>query len=330
MTMARSSLLEVQDLTIDVLGEGSELRVVDGVSFYIDKGETLALVGESGSGKSLTALSLLRLLPRQARISGGQIRFDGQDLVSLDTEAMRRVRGERIAMVFQDPLSSLNPSLTVGYQVAEALRFRRGLSRRAARAQVIGALTDVGIPDAARRVDDYPHQFSGGARQRIMIAMALCLRPPLVVADEPTTALDVTVQAQILRLLADLQRREQIGLILISHDLAVVAGTADRIAVMYAGRVVETGAARAVCDRPAHPYTLGLLRSLPTVGREDAHLTPIEGYPPDFAHLPTGCSFHVRCPFVQDRCRVEPPPVVELGEGRRSECHRANEVYGDD
>jgi oligopeptide/dipeptide ABC transporter ATP-binding protein len=252
--------------------------------------------------------------------------LDGQDLARLSPGDWQRVRGERMAMIFQDPLSSLNPSLKVGYQIAEMFRRHRREGGRAAMSKAIELMARVGIPEARRRVDDYPHQFSGGMRQRIMIAMALALDPGVIIADEPTTALDVTVQAQVLRLLRDMQRERGMALVLISHDLGVVARVADRVAVMYAGRIAERGTVPDVYGRPAHPYTLGLMGSVPSVGREDEPLRPIPGSPPDPAAPPGGCAFHPRCPLATDRCRTEIPVPVPLGGGRESACHYAREV----
>ncbi|SFB33522.1 oligopeptide transport system ATP-binding protein [Amycolatopsis marina] len=316
-----SALLDVSGLVVAF----GDVPTVRGVSFAVEKGQTLAIVGESGSGKSLSSLAVLGLLPPQARVTAGDIRWEGQDLLALGDTEIRRLRGEQLAMIFQDPLSALNPSLTVGYQIAEMFRRRRGMRRRQARAQAIEAMTEVGIPDAGQRFGAYPHEFSGGMRQRVMIAIALALEPKLLIADEPTTALDVTVQAQVLRLL---RRRQSEGLsmIIISHDLGVVARTAQSVVVMYAGQAVETGTVADVYPAPAHPYTVGLMAASPSARDGRREVLPIEGYPPDIATLPSGCVFHPRCPFARERCRVEEPALREVAPGRSSACHYAEEV----
>lgn len=316
-----SALLEVTGLEIAF----GELRAVRGVSFEVDQGQTLAIVGESGSGKSLTSLAVLGLLPSQARIEAGTVRWDGQDLTGLKDEELRRLRGEELAMIFQDPLSALNPSLTVGYQIAEMFRRRRGLGRDQAKRRAIELMSEVGISDAARRENDYPHEFSGGMRQRVVIAMALALEPRLLIADEPTTALDVTVQAQILRLLRE-RRRAGLTMVIISHDLGVVARTAQSVVVMYAGQAVETGAVADIYSAPAHPYTLGLMEASPSTHPDSRDIRPIEGYPPDISALPSGCTFHPRCPFARQRCRTEEPELRQIAPGRASACHYAEEV----
>jgi oligopeptide transport system ATP-binding protein len=323
------SILCVNDLRV---GFGSGSRAVDivkGVSFTVQAGRTLAIVGESGSGKSMTALSLLGLLPAGGKITGGTVELDGLDLVNLSDRQWQDVRSERISMIFQDPLSAMNPVFTVGSQVAEIFRIHRGMGRAQAKTKVVELFDEVGIPDAASRFDAYPHEFSGGMRQRAIIAMALALEPAFIIADEPTTALDVTVQAQILRLLRKRQQERGLGLILISHDLGVVARSADDIAVMYAGRIVETGTIQQIFTRPAHPYTRGLMEAIPdAIG--SGRLVAIDGQPPDLTDLPSGCSFNPRCPFAQDICRLEHPLLRELGEGRASACHFAERVLADD
>jgi oligopeptide transport system ATP-binding protein len=324
---AGEPLLRVRGLAVEFRTRAGLVKAVDGVSFSLRESETLAVLGESGSGKSVTALAIMGLVPKPAgRITRGEILFRGQDLARTPEEELQKVRGARIAMIFQDPLSSLNPVLTVGYQIGEVLRHHRRVSRREAKAKAVELMERVRIPDAKRRVNAYPHQFSGGMRQRVMIAMALALDPEILIADEPTTALDVTVQKQIMDLLEDLQEREKMGLVLITHDVGVVADVADRVAVMYAGRVVETGGIREVYDRPAHPYTLGLMRSVPAINRKTSRLVPIDGSPPDLLNVPPGCSFHPRCPFARERCERDDPPLREVLPARRSACHYAEEV----
>lgn len=324
------SLLSVRDLRVEFETAAGVVKAVDGLSFDVARGETLAILGESGSGKSVTAQAVMGLVPRPAgRVASGEIVYDGRDLLHEDPSYVRRLRGNEIAMVFQDPLSSLNPVFRVGYQIGEMYRRHQGASRKAARAAAIELMTRVGIPAAGERVDDYPHQFSGGMRQRIMIAMALALSPRLLVADEPTTALDVTVQAQIMKLLADLQHEEGMSLILITHDLGVVADVADRAVIMYAGRVVEAGEIREVYDHAAHPYTRGLMASIPELESSQERLTPVRGVPPNLLALPSGCSFHPRCPFATDKCRTDDPSLRVVG-GRpgshHAACHYAEEV----
>ena len=293
------------------------MRAVDGVSWDVKEGETVALVGESGCGKSVTALSIMRLVAQPAgRIVGGQVLFKGRDLLALSEEEMRHVRGREIGMVFQEPMTSLNPVLTIGRQLTEGLEIHLGMSPADARKRAEELLGLVGIPDPARRLRQYPHQFSGGMRQRMMIAMALACNPSLVLADEPTTALDVTIQAQILELMKDLSRRLGVAMLIITHNLGVVARYADRVNVMYAGRIIERGTAREIYHSPRHPYTLGLLRSVPRLDEpRRARLAPIEGQPPDLTRLPPGCSFAPRCGFRVERCGREAPPLEPVGEG---------------
>jgi oligopeptide transport system ATP-binding protein len=295
---------------------------VDGISFDLAAGETLAIVGESGSGKSVTALSLLRLIPDPpGRIESGEVLFDGRDLLKLDDAAVRSIRGDRIAMIFQEPMSSLNPVLSVGMQVAEPIRLHRKLPWSEAYEKAIGLLQKVAIPDAASRLGSYPHQYSGGMRQRVMIAMALACQPRLIIADEPTTALDVTVQAQILAILKQLTKESNSALILITHDLGVVARYADRVAVMYGGRIVETAPAAGLYARPKHPYTRGLMASVPRLDDSaKKRLVPIEGQPPDLAQLPPGCAFAPRCKLVQERCRAERPALAAAGARHEKAC----------
>ena len=317
-----TALLEVADLTVTFRTDGGLVRAVDSVSLSVEAGETLALVGESGSGKSVTALSILGLIA-PGRIEQGRIGFAGEDLTALDEAALRAIRGDRIAMIFQEPMSSLNPVLTIGKQVAEPIWLHRRMAWREAYAQAAELLRKVAIPDAEARLDDYPHQFSGGMRQRVMIAMALACRPQLIIADEPTTALDVTVQAQILALLKGLTQEANAALLLITHDLGVVARYADRVAVMYGGRIVESGPAAALYRAPMHPYTEGLMRSVPRLdGFASERLPAIAGQPPDLAKLPPGCAFAPRCPHVHDACVAAAPPLHALDASRSVACHR--------
>jgi len=319
------ALLEVSDLHTSFCLPRGEVRAVDGVSLAIDPGRTLGIVGESGCGKTMTALSILRLTPPGARISG-RITFDGRDLLALSEAEMRHVRGNAIAMIFQEPMSSLNPVFTVGNQIAEAVRLHQGLNRRGAREKAIEMLRLVEIPEPERRVDDYPHQLSGGMRQRVMIAMALSCHPEVLIADEPTTALDVTIQAQILDLLAGLQQRLGMALILVTHDLGIVAERADEVAIMYAGRIVEQAAVETIFARPLHPYTRGLLRSIPKVGAAKARrLEAIPGMVPDLLHLPSGCHFRDRCPNAIAECASTDPALLAIEPAHTAACIRAAE-----
>jgi oligopeptide transport system ATP-binding protein len=324
------AVLEVKDLQVEFRTRDGVVNAVNGVSYTVDRGEALAILGESGSGKSVSAQAVMGLIDSPPGfVTGGEILYRGQDVLTMPEERQRELRGRKIAMIFQDALSSLNPVFSVGDQIAEMYRVHEGMPRAEARRRAIEMMDRVNIPSAAARYGDYPHQFSGGMRQRIMIAMALSLRPDVLIADEPTTALDVTVQAQIMELLAELQRENQMALILITHDLGVVADVADRIAVMYAGRIIETGAVRDLYRNPGHPYTEGLLRSIPRVDQKGKELTPIGGSPPNLARIPSGCPFHPRCPYVRDNCRVDVPPLREVLPGRRSACHYAEEVLND-
>jgi oligopeptide transport system ATP-binding protein len=319
--LSQEPIVRVEDLTVSFPTEHGTVRAVDSVSFEVAAGETLAIVGESGSGKSVTALSILGLIDEPGRLDSGRVFFEGHDLRGLGEKSLRKVRGNRIAMIFQEPMSSLNPVLTIGKQVAEPLVLHRGLSWRDALSQAAELLGGVKIPDAESRLDAYPHQFSGGMRQRVMIAMALACGPRLIIADEPTTALDVTIQAQILSLLRDLTTESRAALILITHDLGVVARYADRVAVMYAGRIVETAPSRALYARPRHPYTLGLMRSVPRIeGPSGKRLVSIKGQPPDLARLPPGCAFAPRCQYVVERCRVGPPPLEPVAANHARAC----------
>ncbi|MEU0661413.1 MULTISPECIES: ABC transporter ATP-binding protein [Streptomyces] len=322
-------LLEVRDLHVEFHTRDGVAKAINGVSYSVDAGETLAVLGESGSGKSVTAQAIMGILDMPpGRIPKGEILFHGEDMLKMSAEERRKIRGRRIAMIFQDALSALNPVLSVGYQLGEMYRVHLGLSRKEAKARAIELMDRVKIPAAAARVNDYPHQFSGGMRQRIMIAMAMALEPDLIIADEPTTALDVTVQAQVMDLLAELQREENMGLILITHDLGVVADVADKIAVMYAGRIVEQSPIHDLYKRPAHPYTRGLLDSIPRLDQKGQELYAIKGLPPNLMKIPTGCAFNPRCPKATDICRTEVPALVSVTEqdggelpGRGSACH---------
>jgi peptide/nickel transport system ATP-binding protein len=323
---AAAPLLAVEDLHTQFSTSRGIVRAVEGVSFNVNRGEVVAIVGESGSGKSVTALSIMRLLPRIARIPKGRVVFDGRSLLDLDDEAMREIRGRDISMIFQEPMTSLNPLLTIGLQITEPLIIHLKMSESEARARAIELLQLVGITDPERRLEQYPHQFSGGMRQRVMIAIGLACNPKLIIADEPTTALDVTIQAQILELMKDLSRKLNIALIIITHNLGVVARYADRVIVMYAARVVEQGAADQVFHRPRHPYTMGLLRSVPRLDRpRGAKLETIEGLPPNLAAAPPGCRFAPRCPYRIPLCDEE-PPLAPTDTGGLSRCHRHHEI----
>ncbi len=321
------TILRVEELRTHFTTDDGVVRAVDGVSFEVRAGETLALVGESGSGKSVTALSILRLLPEPAgKVVGGRVIFQGRDLLALPPAAMRRVRGREISMVFQEPMSSLNPVFTCGEQIVEVLVLHERMARRQARARAVELLEWVGIPAPGQRAAEYPHQLSGGMRQRVMIAMALACRPALLIADEPTTALDVTIQAQILELLQRLQDELGMAVLLITHDLGVVAETADRVAVLYAGQVVESCDSAAAFRQTRHPYTAGLLASLPRLGSRGERLRVIPGQVPDAAHLPPACRFHPRCPAAEERCRTVDPPLQMLDGDHLSRCWRAGEI----
>jgi oligopeptide transport system ATP-binding protein len=307
------------------------VKAVDGITFELKKGETLGIVGESGSGKSVTNLSVIRLIPQPpGKIVSGEVIFDGRDIMGLTTEEVRKIRGKRIAMIFQDPMTSLNPFMKISRQIGEITELHLGHSRSQSRDHAIKMLEMVGIPDAQNRVDDYPHEFSGGMRQRVMIAMALSCEPELLIADEPTTALDVTIQAQILELIKKLKSDLGTSVILITHDLGVVAGMTEKIIVMYAGKVFEQAPTRELFATPANPYTKGLLRSVPDPAHEHGtELYQIPGLPPDVAHLPPGCPFAPRCEYAQDICRSEYPPFVQVNEEHFSLCHFAREVYAE-
>jgi len=319
-------LLELDDLRTYFYTDTGVARAVDGVSFRVNAGETVGIVGESGCGKSVTALSILRLVRPPGRIEpGSHIRFEGTDLMALDEHEMQKIRGNRIAMVFQEPMTALNPVFTIGDQIAEVARIHAGMSRREAWAKAVEMLTLVGMPAAAQRAGEYPHQLSGGMRQRVVIAMALVMNPALVIADEPTTALDVTIQAQILELMADLTRRLGTSVLLITHDLGVVAENCARVIVMYAGEVVEEATTATLFDAAHHPYTEGLLGAMPRVGGDAERLATIPGTVPPPTAWPTGCRFHDRCPYAWDRCAREHPPLYQIGGGHVSRCHLAEE-----
>ncbi|HVY18290.1 MAG TPA: ABC transporter ATP-binding protein [Rhodopila sp.] len=310
------ALLDVRDLVVEFPTRRGVLRALDGVSFSIEKGEVLGVVGESGAGKSLTGVSIVGLLERPGHIAGGQILLDGTRIDNLPAEPMRRIRGKRIGMIFQDPLTTLNPLYTIGRQLTETMQTHLPLSDADARKRAIGWLDRVGIPAAAQRIDAYPHEFSGGQRQRVVIALALCAEPALVIADEPTTALDVSIQAQIITLLKDLTRDEHTAVMLITHDMGVIAETANRVAVMYAGRIAEIGPVETVIRHPAHPYTEGLMASIPSLEHRVARLRQIDGAMPRLDALPQGCRFHPRCPKAFDRCRTDLPDLMDAGATR--------------
>ena len=322
--MSAAPLLTVTDLRVAFEGDrGSLTEAVAGASFSLMPGRTLGIVGESGCGKSVTALAIMRLLPRIGTRISGSVVFEGRELTSLPERQMQDLRGNRLAMIFQEPMTSLNPSFTVGDQIGEALMRHRGLSAKAARAAAVDMLEHVRIPSPKERVDEYPHKLSGGMRQRVMIAMALVCQPALLIADEPTTALDVTIQAQILDLLAKLRHETGSAIILITHDLGVVAETCDDVAVMYAGEIVEQAPAARIFSAPQHPYTVGLLGSIPLISTRRERLATISGSVPSLAGTFAGCRFSGRCPFADDRCRSQPPPLADVGSGHVSRCWKA-------
>jgi oligopeptide transport system ATP-binding protein len=320
-------LLEVDNLQVEFRTREGVAKAVNGVSYSVDEGETLAVLGESGSGKSVTAQAIMGILDSPPGfVAGGAVRFRGEDLLALPEEERRAYRGRSISMIFQDALSALNPVFPVGWQIAEMFRVHEGMPRSEAKKRAVELMERVRIPAARERAGDYPHQFSGGMRQRIMIAMAIALDPDVLIADEPTTALDVTVQAQIMNLLRDLQRERKMGLILITHDLGVVADVADKISVMYAGRIMEQAPVGDIYARPAHPYTKGLLESIPRVDLKGQDLSAIKGLPPNLMRIPAGCEFNPRCPYAQAVCLDQRPPLLEVVSGRSSACHFAREV----
>ncbi|NDL56382.1 ATP-binding cassette domain-containing protein [Phytoactinopolyspora sp. XMNu-373] len=320
-------MLEVEDLHVEFRTRDGVAQAVNGVSYTVEAGETLAVLGESGSGKSVTAQAIMGIVDTPpGHITGGRVRFRGQDIFALPENKRQSIRGREIAMIFQDALSALNPVFPVGWQIAEMFRIHQGTSRSDARKRAIELMDRVHIPAASSRARDYPHQFSGGMRQRIMIATAIALDPAVLIADEPTTALDVTVQAQIMKLLRELQQDSGMGLILITHDLGVVADVADRIAVMYTGRIVEHASVDQIYQAPAHPYTRGLLASIPRVDLKGRELAAIRGLPPNLMNIPPGCAFHPRCSSAEELCHRTRPALTEVRPGRSSACHFASEV----
>ena len=323
-----ATLLEVQDLKTQFYTSQGTVLAVDGITYDVEEGETVAIVGESGCGKSVSALSILKLIPwPPGKIVGGRINFMEQDLLQLSDAAIREVRGRDISMIFQEPMTSLNPVLTIGLQLTEAMEFHLGIDRKEAETQAVKWLEMVGISEPKRRLRQYPHHLSGGMRQRVMNAMALCCEPKLIIADEPTTALDVTIQAQILELMKDLSKRLGVALIIITHNLGVVARYADRVNVMYAGKIIESGTAHDIYHRPSHPYTLGLLPSVPRLDQpRKERLQPISGQPPDLTHLDSGCSFRPRCSFMVDRCATAYPPLEEVETAHISACWEKNKL----
>ena len=325
--MARR-LLEVNNLTTHFFTSDGVVKAVDGINYHVDEGEILGIVGESGCGKSVSALSLMRLVADPpGKIVDGEVTFEDKDLLQLGDAEMRSIRGNRMAMVFQEPMTSLNPVLTIGRQITETLELHQNMTKSQARERAVELIRMVGISDAGSRLTDYPHQFSGGMRQRVMIAMALSCNPKLIIADEPTTALDVTIQAQILELMRELAQQFGTALIIITHNLGVVARYAHRVVVMYAGKIIETGTAAEIYRNPRHPYTLGLLNSVPRLDEAvKASLDPIEGLPPDLIDLPVGCSFQPRCPYAFDRCTQETPYLMEHSEAHTTACWRHEEL----
>ncbi len=321
------ALLEVQGLEVSLQTDSTTARTIEGIDFTVERGEVFGVVGESGCGKSMTALALMRLLPRNCRITAGSVRLNGVELTTQSVEGMRAMRGGEIGMIFQDSLSGLNPVIRIGAQIAESLKLHQGMDRRAARRRVLELFSLVGISDGERRIDQYPHELSGGMRQRVMIAMALACNPGLLIADEPTTALDVTIQAQILSLLGDLREEFEMGIVFITHDLGVIAQFAERVAVMYAGRIVEQASVTDLFERPAHPYTRALLSSIPGVAGERERLADIPGTVPPVTEFPDGCRFVERCAFAREGCREMPGDFrVDLGDGHQVACIRHDQL----
>ncbi|HWV23461.1 MAG TPA: ABC transporter ATP-binding protein [Thermomicrobiales bacterium] len=327
-----SPLLEVKNLQTQFFTQDGVVKAVDNVSFHVMPGETLGVVGESGSGKSITGLSIMRLIPSPpGKIVNGEVLFNGKDIIKMSDEQVRSIRGNDIAMIFQDPMTSLNPVLTINRQISESLQLHMGMNKSQARARAVELLQMVGIPNADERVDQYPHQFSGGMRQRVMIAMALSCNPKLLIADEPTTALDVTIQAQILDLMRTLQSETGAGVIMITHSMGVVAGMADRVQVMYAGHIVETATTNEIFANPRHPYTVGLMKSIPRLdATRKEKLQPIRGLPPDLIDLPDMCPFVPRCNYAREKCEQKNPPLLEVSPGHLSACWFWEEVSRDD
>jgi oligopeptide transport system ATP-binding protein len=325
-------LLEVKNLQTQFFTQDGVVKAVDDVSFYVMPGETLGVVGESGSGKSMTGLSIMRLIPNPpGKIVNGEVTFNGRDIIKMSEEQVRSIRGNDIAMIFQDPMTSLNPVLTINRQISESLQLHMGMNKSQAKTRSIELLSMVGIPNPESRVDQYPHQFSGGMRQRVMIAMALSCNPKLLIADEPTTALDVTIQAQILDLMRNLQSETGAGVILITHSMGVVAGMADRVQVMYAGHIVETATTEEIFANPRHPYTVGLMKSIPRLdARDKEKLQPIRGLPPDLIELPDMCPFVPRCNYAREKCEQKNPPLLEVTSGHYSACWFWEEVHRED
>ena len=323
-----ATLLEVNDLQTHFFTMDGVVKAVDGVSYDLEEGETLGLVGESGCGKSVSALSLMRLIPDPpGRIVNGEVVLDGEDILKIDMDEMRNIRGAKMSMVFQEPMTSLNPVLTIERQLTETLQLHKGMGKAEARTEGVNLLARVGIPDPEQRIKQYPHQFSGGMRQRVMIAMALSCSPRLIIADEPTTALDVTIQAQILELMKSLTTEFGVALIVITHNLGVVARYADRVNIMYAGKIIERGSAREIYSNPRHPYTVGLLRSVPRLDLpRRARLDPIEGQPPDLVRLPQGCAFRARCRWAIDKCATDTPELSTVGDSHWSACWRSEDL----
>ncbi|CAA9557087.1 MAG: Oligopeptide transport ATP-binding protein OppD [uncultured Thermomicrobiales bacterium] len=325
-------LLEVKNLKTQFFTQDGVVKAVDDVSFYVMPGETLGIVGESGSGKSMTGLSIMRLIPNPpGKIVNGEVNFNGRDIIKMSEEQVRAIRGNDIAMIFQDPMTSLNPVLTINRQISEALQLHMGMNKDQAKARSIELLEMVGIPNAEQRVDQYPHQFSGGMRQRVMIAMALSCNPKLLIADEPTTALDVTIQAQILDLMRTLQSETGAGVLMITHSMGVVAGMADRVQVMYAGHIVETATTEEIFANPRHPYTVGLMKSIPRLdAARKSKLQPIRGLPPDMIDLPDMCPFVPRCNYAREKCEQKNPPLIQVSTGHYSACWFWEEIHRED
>ncbi|MFC5587976.1 ABC transporter ATP-binding protein [Sporosarcina soli] len=324
-------LLTVQNLNTHFFTDNGVVRSVDGVTFTVNEGETIGIVGESGSGKSVTALSIMHLLPYKiGKVVDGSIMFGNEDLVQLTEKKMRKIRGNDIAMIFQEPMTSLNPGFTIGNQIGEAIRLHKKLSRKEAKKRSVELLKEVGIPGAEQMVDEYPHKLSGGMRQRVMIAMALACNPKILIADEPTTALDVTIQAQILELIQKLKRESNTSILMITHDLAVVSEICDRVIVMYAGRVIEEADVTTLFESPAHPYTKGLIDSMPSLEEEVEWLKTIKGNVPIPSEMPIGCKFAPRCQYAIERCTVEEPELLDIGDGQKSRCFLAEEVKNED